>query len=140
MSLGPPFPQLDIMPVRKHHSECLRLTGTPMTEGFGLPWVVSYSLIYSFLVNEIVSLVVLQPTSKDERVNMTQYRTLSSALSALAGNFPCLNSLIDLFEGRVIEKYQVLGLNAAHSPSLGISHGTANAVIMQNDTRLPADS
>lgn len=84
-----------------------------MTEGFGLPWVVGYSLIHSFLVNEFVSLLVLQPTSENETVNMTQYRTLSSALSALAGNFPSLRSLIDLFEGRVIEKDQVLGLNAA---------------------------
>lgn len=84
-----------------------------MTEGFRLPWVIGYSLTHSFLVNEFVSLVVLQTTSKDEEANLTQRRTLSSALSTLADHFPSLRPLIDLFEGRLIEKGQVPGLNAA---------------------------
>lgn len=112
-SLGPPFPQLEIAPARKHSSEYIRLTGTLMTEGFRLPWVIGYSLIHSFLVNEFISLVVLQTTSEDEEANLTQHRTLSSVLSALADHFPSLHPLIDLFEGSLIEKDQVPGLNAA---------------------------
>lgn len=112
-SLGPPFPQLDITPARKHYSEYLRLTGALMTEGFPLPWVIGYSLIHSFLVNEFVILVVSWPTNEDERGNVTQHRALSSALSTLAEHFPSLRPLIDLFEGRFIEKDQVSGLNAA---------------------------
>lgn len=112
-SLGPPFPRLDITPARKHYSEYIRLAGTLMTDGFHLPWVIGYSLIHSFSVNEFVSLVVLQTTNEDERVNATQHRTLSSALSTLADHFPSLRPLLDLFEGRLIEKGQVPGLNAA---------------------------
>lgn len=90
--LGPPFPQFDRTPAINHYGEYIHLVGNMMA--FRLPWVTGYSLLHSYLVKELVCLLVLQSEPENTGDAVAHGHIQHNAISALCSQFPSLSPLL----------------------------------------------
>lgn len=98
-SLGPPLSasQQQPPPAVLHQKKYIDLVGQLHAQGVRLPWITAYSLTHGFLLNILLEHVVLGEWSQSDSTIHDQIRT--SALLALARQFPSIQPLAELVEG-----------------------------------------